>query len=230
MNITLVAFVTVIILLILFSQTNSIKQTAENCKYTRTKLCDIMANHGSDKSTNHNYTSLYYDLFESMKNERLNIFEVGLGTKNPNILSNMAGGNDTKTGGSLRGWKEFFPNAMIYGADIDQESLFTDDRIQTYYVDQLNPDSIKSMWNKIPEDFDIIIDDGLHTSDANRTFLVNSYHKLRDGGIYIIEDITPDELYKHQSDIEIYKKLFSYVKLINLPSERPDNKIILLQK
>ena len=37
----------------------------------------------------------------------------------------------------------------IYGADIDKDILFTEDRIKTFYVDQLSADSIKKMWEKI---------------------------------------------------------------------------------
>ena len=47
------------------------------------------------------------------------------------------------------------------------------------------------MWNDIGiKYFDIIIDDGFHSFDAACCLYENSIHKLKKGGIYIIEDIT----------------------------------------
>ena len=93
-------------------------------------------------------------------------------------------------GASLRVWRDYFRNAQIYGADIDKNVLFQEDRISTFYVDQLNTSSIETMWKKIGiKNFDIIIDDGLHNTDANINLFTNSFNKLKRNGIYIIEDI-----------------------------------------
>ena len=54
-----------------------------------------------------------------------------------------------KPDASLRVWKDFFPYAKIYGGDIDSDTLFTEDRILTYHVDQFDNFSIKNMWSKI---------------------------------------------------------------------------------
>ena len=164
---------------------------------TPTILCEIMGRHRSDKGhTNiteswHNYTTFYYSLFKDRKPLRL--FELGLGTNNPNIPSNMR--HDGVPGASLYGWKEFFPSAQIFGADIDKDILFQEDRIQTFYCDQTNPDTIKEMWEKpsLQEPFDIIIEDGLHTFAANVCFFENSIHKLNSNGYYIIEDVLKEE-------------------------------------
>ena len=37
--------------------------------------------------------------------------------------------------------------------------------------------------------FDVIVDDGLHQFHANVCFFENSIHKLKDDGIFIIEDV-----------------------------------------
>ena len=68
-----------------------------------------------------------------------------------------------RPGASLRVWRDFFPNANIYGADVDKKILFSDNRIYTFYVDQFNPQSIQEMWKNVDQDnFDLIIDDGAH--------------------------------------------------------------------
>jgi hypothetical protein len=121
------------------------------------------------------------------------VFECGLGTNNPDFRSNMT--VDGMPGASLRVWRDYFKNAQIYGADIDKNILFQEDRIKTYYVDQLNTPSIETMWKEIGiQNFDIIIDDGLHATDANINLFINSFDKLKKNGIYIIEDVHTLEL------------------------------------
>ena len=44
---------------------------------------------------------------------------------------------------------------------------------------------------KLNIEFDIIIDDGWHWDEAQRKTLVNFFPYLKEGGIYIIEDIYP---------------------------------------
>jgi len=115
---------------------------------------------------------------------------LGLGTNNLNIPSNM--GSSGIPGASLYGWQEFFPNSYIFGADIDKDILFNTDKIKTFYCDQTDQLTIKYMWSEpsLQENFDIIIEDGLHTFNANVCFFENSIHKLKPSGYYIIEDIT----------------------------------------
>ena len=171
-----------------------------------TLLCEIMEKYGSDKGAKnnngwHNYTTYYSRLFEPIRLCKFRVFELGLGTNNVSLPSNM--GANGKPGASLRGWAEFFPHSEIFGADIDKDILFEDDRIKTFYCDQTNPASIKQMW-EIPtlhDQLDIIIEDGLHEFHANKCFFENSCHKLNIGGVFIIEDI-------------LLNKYMDYVKLI----------------
>lgn len=160
-------------------------------------LCD---RYGSDKGTRsggphpyghppHMYADFYASLFDHCRMSVRKVFECGLGTNNPHIPSNM--GITGRPGASLRAWRDYFPNAFVYGADIDREVLFTEDRIATFYVDQTCPTSIAALWNDADlKEFDIIIDDGLHTFEAGVTFFEHSHARLRPGGVYVIEDVT----------------------------------------
>ena len=87
--------------------------------------------------------------------------------------------------------RELFPHALVYGADIDRRILFQEDRIKTFYCDQLDRSSIRELWSQpdLQAGLDIIIEDGLHTFEANVSFLEESLDRLRPGGIYICEDI-----------------------------------------
>lgn len=148
----------------------------------------------------HIYTDIYNLIFNYSRFNVKNVFEVGLGTNNPNLTSSM--GVLGTPGASLRMWKDYFPNANIFGADIDKDILFQEDRIKTFYVDQTSKDSIFELWKDIDCEFDIMIDDGFHDPDANITFYESSKHKLIKGGIYIIEDVyheNIDKVEKHLS-------------------------------
>ena len=205
-----------------------------------TPLCKIMGDNRSDKGHEdidtswHNYTLLYYKMFEHLREKPLRIFEMGLGTNNINIPSNM--GIHGRPGASLYGWAEFFPNAMVFGADIDKDVLFQTERIKTYYCDQTDSSTIQEMWSQpdLTEPFDIIIDDGLHTFDAGTCLFENSIHKLKNSGIYVIEDIGKNTFYQWELQIEKWKLIYPTFKFtmakLNSKTNIWDNNLLVIQK
>jgi len=201
-----------------------------------TPLCTLMSKYGSDKSSHHhNYTKFYDYIFSDKRDKKLNFFELGLGTNNPNIESTM--GVDGKPGASIRGWRDYFNNSNIYGADIDKDILFEDNRIKTFYVDQTKSETIKELFdNKLKDiEFDVIIDDGLHRFDANVNFFITSIHKLKAGGIFIIEDLNAHSLKLFQTNFD--KSFFKgnsikSVRIIQIPlaSNPGDNNLVVFLK
>tara|TARA_Y100001937_G_C7101388_1_gene322704 strand:+ start:507 stop:1199 length:693 start_codon:yes stop_codon:yes gene_type:complete len=165
----------------------------EQKKYNiRTDMCRLFESNKTDKSTWHNYTTIYNELFSKFINKNINFFELGIGSNNEDIEGFM--GKNARPGASLYAFREYFKNANICGADIDDRILFDDTGIWTFYVDQTDSESIKNLWNSFEDTkFDIIIDDGLHDYDANITFFENSIDMLENGGIYIIEDILENQ-------------------------------------
>ena len=154
-------------------------------------LTDLMNYYGSDKGgfdKDHNFSDYYSTIFFDKKESVKNILEIGLGTNNIKVPSNM--GLQGKPLASLRAWKDYFVNANVYGADIDKEILKNEDRIKTFYVDQTNSISISELYKNLGDiNFDIIIDDGLHEYNANICLFENSFKYLSRQGIYIIEDV-----------------------------------------
>ena len=205
-----------------------------------TPLCEIMGNCGSDKgSINicnswHNYTTFYYNIFKNLRENKLRVFELGLGTNNINIPSNM--GLNGKPGASLYGWSEFFPNSDIFGADIDSNILFNTDKIKTFYCDQTNSEIIKKMWDEpaLQDNFDIIIEDGLHKFNANVCFFENSIHKLKPNGYFIIEDIIKSEEYLFENKIKQWEDQYKdcLFTLLKIPSSKNncDNTLLVVVK
>lgn len=185
-------------------------------------LCD---HYGSDKGTRsagphpyghppHTYADFYATLFEHCRYSVRKVFECGLGTTDPTIPSNM--GVTGRPGASLRAWRDYFPNAVIYGADIDVSTLFTEDRISTFQLDQTCPQSIAALWqNPALSDFDLIVDDGLHTFEAGVTFFENSYSRVRPGGLYIIEDVTLQSLEKFVAYFSTRPYSVSYITFLS---------------
>jgi hypothetical protein len=168
---------------------NCTKTTLDRKSSEELKL--LLESYGSDKTNPHNYHYLYGPIL-SNKNEIKNIFEIGLGTKNINIVSNM--GVDGKVGASLRAFRDYCPNANIVGADIDREILFTENRISTYFVDQTKPETLDYILPNISNEFDLLIDDGLHSPNANIAVISFAINKIKKGGWIVIEDISDESL------------------------------------
>jgi len=154
-----------------------------------TPLCELMTAFQSDKgSGKHNYTQLYWRLLAPYRRSAASVLEVGIGTNFTDVPSSM--GLNGVPGASLRAWRAFFTKANIYGADVDRRILFSEDRITTHYIDQLNSATIDDFFASVKEeDFDIIIDDGLHRFDANHNLFSTSQSRLSSSGLYLIEDI-----------------------------------------
>ena len=140
-----------------------------------TDLCALCDKHGSDKSVRHDYTRYYAAIFRPIREKVTRVFELGI-----------------FCGSSLRMWADYFPNATIVGADIDpgMVSAARGERIETYLCDETTQRQVSAL----PGDFDIMIDDALHTFQDNVRFFEWSKHKLRPGGIYIMEDLPYHEL------------------------------------
>jgi len=222
---------------------DNIKSDVKNISYTGKSniLSELCEKYGSDKGFinididnkpdnwhPHTYATYYHSIFNLSRESIRHVFECGLGTNNPNIKSNMT--ENGIPGASLRVWRDYFFNAQIYGGDIDKEVLFEEDRIKTFYVDQLDSNSIKSMWETIKvEYFDIIIDDGLHESEANYNFFINSFHKLKKNGVFIIEDVSKKYLVYLQNKLKDYdiEIVVGFIQSQELYSNKTSNLIII---
>jgi hypothetical protein len=202
------------------------------------RLCD---KYGSDKGSNftgssfykwhaHTYADLYFEMFHHCRHHLTAVFECGLGTNKLNLPSTM--GETGRPGASLRVWKEYFENAVIYGVDIDRDTLFNDeDRIRTFYVDQTCPEEINKMWQLVGDVvFDLMIDDGLHTFDAGVALFEGSISRLKPDGVYIIEDVQLSDIPRFK---DYFRESIYNVRFYNL--YRPgvkldDNSLIVIRK
>ena len=165
---------------------------------SKTDLCTLFETYGSDKCDQifHTYSRFYYSIFLPRQHSTNNFLEIGIGTKA--IMTSIVG-SKYKEGASLKAWRDFFPNAIVYGLDIDKSVLFEDNRIKCYYADQSKESSLIEVSQQIFQEnsinaFDAIIDDGSHMLEHMLCSIRTISQFLIKGGIYIIEDIKDHEI------------------------------------
>jgi SAM-dependent methyltransferase len=159
----------------------------------KARLAELLNRNGSDKANlkKHNYHELYgYILREPASISA--VLEIGLGTNNVDVVSNMS--KFGRPGASLRAFRDFLPNAKIFGADVDERILFTEERIETHFVDQTDQTTLDDLARVLPDGFDLIIDDGLHSPEANLATLMFGLKKVKPGGWVVVEDVVPQAL------------------------------------
>lgn len=134
------------------------------------------------KNTIHSYFGLYNELFNPIRKQSKNIFEIGIGNFNK------------KNGGSLLLWRMFFKNALIHGADIISENRVYDivlknSHIKTYLnSDAYTSDFVEKFKNQNLL-FDVILDDGPHTLESQCKCIELYSDLLTENGILVIEDV-----------------------------------------
>ena len=162
--------------------------TSPNQISIQENLKELFDGHGSDKATNHNYHLLYAWIIANLGNEVLQVMEIGLGTNNTDTPSNM--GEFGRPGASLRAWRDYSDKCEVIGLDIDDRVLFTEERIRTYQLDQTNNYSWEMVSRSVESNsVNLLIDDGLHSPEANLKSLIHGPRYISKGGFLVIEDI-----------------------------------------
>ena len=136
-------------------------------------MAQLFRKYGCEKIW-HSYSDLYEADFEPMRNDPINILEVG-----------------TFRGESINVWLEYFPNATIYTIDtfgrVAPEDL---PMLKNSRVTYAKLDSTASECNKhfkeLGQKFDFIIDDGLHTPEGQQKTFDNL---IEFTDTYYIEDV-----------------------------------------
>jgi hypothetical protein len=190
-------------------------------------LCDKFGTDkgGSSNELCHNYAT-YYDLvFQKYRNCEINFFECGIGTNNADSFTKAHG----ISGSSLRLWKEFFPKGRIYGADIDESTLFKEDRITTLQMDQTKANSVKYCFKKFNVLFDICIDDGLHEFAAGISLFETSKKYLKEKFIYVIEDVGMRDCISYLNYFSEMDFQISVIEFDSAPGYRSNHRLVVIE-
>lgn len=155
----------------------------------------------SDKGAN-GYSNVYNDVFSPLRDECINLLEIGIGTLNP-THSNMLFWKDKYVdylpGASLRAFRDYFPKGAIIGIDIQPDCMITEPMIATYLVDSTDTIACDDIFYGRSR-FDFIIDDGDHNYRSQIKTFENFFGKMYFGGVYLLEDLeSPMELMNYFS-------------------------------
>ena len=141
------------------------------------ELKEIFVKHNCDKGIKHRYWELYSADFEPIRNNNINILEVG-----------------TFKGESTESWLEYFPNAQIYTIDTfervppEKLSCLNNTRVEWSKQDSTST-HVNTHFKNLGIMFDIIIDDGLHTPQGQHHTFNQLFKFLKTNGTYYIEDV-----------------------------------------
>jgi hypothetical protein len=150
--------------------------------------------YNTDKNLHkHAYTAIYSLLFSNIRYNNIRVGEVG-------ILDNN----------SMFSWREFFPNATLYGFEWFDSRLdkAISDNIPNCTYSKMNvtdPKSIEKGLTDAGSNFDILMDDSTHVFEDQIKFINVAYKHLKPGGFLIVEDIFID------ANEEDYSKAISHL-------------------
>ena len=152
---------------------------------SKTELCELGAQFYADKSPyttvghRHPYTAVYSLLLSKYKETPIRFSEIGI-----------AGGS------SLLMWSQYFLNSgrRLFFFDRDKSFIENGNAYQIPFVvcnemDVTQEDSIRSGFQAIGGDLDVILDDSTHGIPEQVKIIKAGLPFLKSGGMFIIEDI-----------------------------------------
>ena len=148
----------------------------------------LAAKYHCDKLENHSYISFYQDFFPGRNVRKL--LEIGIGFED--LMRPFV--SEYVHGASLLMWRDYLPNAQIYGIDIREDAMLTADRIHTRVVDQHIMTEMEDMWDAWGTDFDVVINDASHITEDQLRTAKAIVPKLQPGSAYIIEDVSEPQV------------------------------------
>ena len=198
------------------------------------KLKEIVEKYNltTDKGTTHCYIDNFYeDAFSKYKEKEISLLELGV-----------------NNGDSLKLWKEYFTNSIAivgveYLASLVRDEFKNIEGVTIHFENAYN----KNITSKLQQ-FDIIVDDCAHYVDSQIEALDIYLPLLKEGGIYVIEDIdgsmsderhlrgerpSYDEFKKMFVDyMESNKGLYKSYEWLDLRDvkNRPDDNLLVIKK
>jgi hypothetical protein len=121
----------------------------------------------------HGYSKFYHKYLHREKENITSVLEIGV-----------------RYGNSLLMWDEYFPNAQVYGFDIDEKSIIKEAKHFNITIgDQNNRNDLDRLIKNTQNSFDLIIEDGGHDVISQQMNLGYMFKHVKPGGYYIVEDI-----------------------------------------
>lgn len=173
-------------------------------------LDTLALKYNTDKSSDgHWYTRFYEQIFGPMRMRVESVLELGVAD-----------------GASLRMWADWFPNARIFGLDMNPVEGEFGPRVVNVTVDQADEQRLLDLFTN--EKLEIIIDDASHDQEKTLNSLKYLFPLLQPKGWYVIEDMDPGTFpRKFYNWMELYRS----AKTIQFFMDKGDGSwIIFIQK
>ena len=166
-------------------------------------LTKLAIKYKTDKWGKHHYTPIYHDLFKDKKESVKKVIEIGVAE-----------------GAGVRMFRAYFPNAMIYGAELEEERLFEEDRIKVVKCNQWLLDDLVRLVEVTGKDVDLVVDDGSHVPEDQVASCIALMSMLDKDVTYIIEDV---------ADVGIMGKLSKFDLELVVCGERYDDRLLIVR-
>jgi hypothetical protein len=144
-------------------------------------LQEIFNKHKCDKASRHRYDLIYEKELEQYRDDSdFVLLEIGI-----------------FKGESISAWLDYFPNIkQIIGIDLfdrinpEDIPILKHPKVKYFRSDSMSP-TLPTLLQHHDISVDVIIDDGLHSPEANRKTFENLFQFLNPNGKYFIEDVWP---------------------------------------
>lgn len=142
------------------------------------------------------YFDIYEKYFCKYIGKELNILEIGI-----------------SHGGSLQLWKKYFGDKVnVYAIDINSEcKKLEEERVKIFIGSQSDGLFLQEVLSELPE-LDIILDDGGHTMNQQIVSFENLYMKVKEEGLYIVEDTHTSYWHEFHGGIKKANSFIEYSK------------------
>jgi len=125
------------------------------------------------KIVGHDYAKFYEEIFNKLKNKKINILEIG-----------------SFYGNAAAAIFFYLENAKIFSADIFPDLFsYKSNRIKNFYVDSSHETSIQKNIINLKKNFEIIIEDASHSYKDQIISLFMLFPLINSGGFFITEEL-----------------------------------------
>ena len=182
-------------------------------------LGDLFVKYGTDKGI-WGYTPYYEKLMEPRRHEVKRVLEIGI-CGHRDIPNNVVGA-------SLFVWREYFPNAEIYGIDNDSRFVFNDQhRIHTALCDAYDRTQLQDVLAKWGSpSFDMIVDDAVHDPEPQIKLMNDLAPYLPPEALYFMEDVCPYKMANNDLERGLYDHIRGYSGICAGSTPKPEVLVI----
>ncbi len=181
-------------------------------------LGELFTRFGTDKGT-WGYTEYYAGLMGPRRFDVKRVLEIGIcGYRD--IPNNVVGA-------SLFVWRDFFPNAEIFGLDNDGRFIFNDQqRIRTLRCDAYDPAQLHEAIEQFGGEFDMVVDDAVHDPAPQIQLMNQLAPYVVPDGRYFMEDVCPVKMVDGDLHRGLYDHITGYCAVVACSTPKPEVLVI----